>query len=251
MPADFLDPAFLADWIGMFVLIVARLSVVIFLMPGIGEQVVPINHRALLMIGIATAFAGAGVVTPVSFTPISGFLSTIFAELWISFMLGVSLRLVIWVLSIVGSVIAQTIGLAQFIGVALQFEAQTITANLLAMAGATLLLSVDYHITAIGALLRLYETVPVGAYASFDPGFVVDGFFAGFRLAITLAWPFVAVNLIYNICLGFINKALPQLMVAFVGAPFMVGAGMIFFTVSIGGLLVVWRSQLPELIGWL
>lgn len=239
MPNDILSGVVLADWASMYIVIISRLSLVIFLMPGIGEQVVPANFRALLMLGIATAFAGSGVIEPVSFTPISGFLAVIVAEFWISFMLGISLRLVTWILSIVGSVIAQTIGLAQFIGVALQFEAQTISANLLAMAGATLLLSADYHIIALASMLELYETVPVGAYRSLDPSFVIDGFFAGFRLAITLAWPFVAVNLIYNICLGFINKALPQLMVAFVGAPFMVGAGLLFLTVSIGGLLRV------------
>jgi len=248
---DVFDPNFLASWIGMFVIIIARLSILIFLMPGIGEQVIPVNFRIMLMLGIAVAFAGSGVVQPVSFTPLSGFFALMFAELWISFMLGVSLRLVIWVLSIAGSTIAQMIGLSQFVGVALQFEAQTITANLLAMAGATVLLSVDYHVHALSSLLGLYETVPIGAYLSFDSGYVVDKFFAGFGLAVTLAWPFVAVNLIYNICLGFINKALPQLMVAFVGAPFMVGAGLIMFTVAIGGLLVVWKMRLPEFIGWI
>lgn len=250
MPSGLFDPTLLANWIAAFIIIISRFSIIIFFMPGIGEQVVPGNVRLLLLIGIATAFAGSDVIEPVSFTPMPAFLVLLFAELWISFMLGVSLRLVIWILSIVGSVIAQTIGLAQFIGVALQFEAQTISANLLAMAGATLMLSANYHIYAIGSLLELYETVPIGAYLALDTDFIVDGFFSGFRLAATLAWPFVAVNLIYNICLGFINKALPQLMVAFVGAPFMVGAGLMLLTVSIGGLLVVWRSYLPQLIGW-
>jgi flagellar biosynthetic protein FliR len=118
------------------------------------------------------------------------------------------------------------------------------------MAGATLLLSVDYHVFALASLLDLYGAIPVGGYALLDSGFVVDGLFAGFELAVMLAWPFAAVNLIYNICLGFINKALPQLMVAFVGAPFMVGAGLIFLTVSIMSMLIVWKSNLPQLIGW-
>lgn len=251
MPVGSYDLVFLADWAGMFLLILARLSLVIFLMPGIGEQVVPARFRVLLMLGIATAVSGAGVASPISFTPISNYLAMILGELWISFMLGISLRLAVWVLSIVGSVIAQTIGLAQFIGVALQYEAQTISANLLAMAGATLLLSTNYHVFAVASFLGLYESVPVGGHQLLDPGYVVDGLFNGFRLAVTLAWPFVAVNLIYNICLGFINRALPQLMVAFIGAPFMVGAGLVLLTVSIGGILTVWKSHLPQLIGWL
>ena len=69
-------------------------------------------------------------------------------------------------------------------------------------------------------------------------------------LAIMLAWPFVAVNLLYNICLGFINKALPSLMVAFVGAPLMIGAGIILLALSIMGMLVVWEGRIPDIVVW-
>ena len=42
---------------------------------------------------------------------------------------------------------------------------------------------------------------------------------ASFALALSLAAPFVIASLLYNVALGVINKAMPQLMVAFVGAP--------------------------------
>ena len=79
---------------------------------------------------------------------------------------------------------------------------------------------------------------------------IVDSFNA-FNFAILLAWPFVAINLLYNICLGFINKALPSLMVAFVGAPFMIGAGLILLTISLVTMLTVWMERVPGLVGWL
>ncbi|MCR9196839.1 MAG: flagellar biosynthetic protein FliR, partial [Hyphomonas sp.] len=74
---------------------------------------------------------------------------------------------------------------------------------------------------------------------------------AAFAFAIMLSWPFVAMNLLYNICLGFINKAMPQMMVAFVGAPFLVGAGLFLLAVSIGSLLMVWQERIMQLIVWL
>jgi len=61
----------------------------------------------------------------------------------------------------------------------------------------------------------------------------------------------VAINLLYNICLGFINKALPSLMVAFVGAPFMVGAGTMLLALSIAGLLIAWKDRALQVVGWM
>ena len=44
----------LSAWIILFMLIVARLTFVIFLMPGIGDQTVPARVRVSLLLGAAT-----------------------------------------------------------------------------------------------------------------------------------------------------------------------------------------------------
>jgi flagellar biosynthetic protein FliR len=53
----------LSAWIILFMLIVARLSFVIFLMPGIGDQTVPARVRVSLLLGAATLFAMSGIVS--------------------------------------------------------------------------------------------------------------------------------------------------------------------------------------------
>ncbi|MGH1422100.1 MAG: flagellar biosynthetic protein FliR [Hyphomonas sp.] len=241
----------LGVWAAAFVLVIARLSFIVFLMPGIGEQVIPARVRLVLILALAMALYSSGIEISVPFEPFSGYLLALITEVFIGFILGVSLRLVIWLLSIAGAVIAQSIGLAQFLGVALEHEAQTITANLLSMAGAVILLTANYHVEVFVALIDLYAEVPVGLVSSLDQAFFIEGIYTAFGIAVSLAWPFVAVNLIYNICLGFINKALPQLMVAFVGAPFMVGAGMFLLAVSIVSFLMAWKAMVPDLVGWL
>jgi flagellar biosynthetic protein FliR len=100
------------------------------------------------------------------------------------------------------------------------------------------------------ALLRLYTDVPIGALEAMNQDMLIQALLSAFGLAIMLAWPFVAVNLLYNICLGFINKALPSLMVAFVGAPLMIGAGIILLALSIMGMLVVWEGRIPDIVVW-
>lgn len=251
MPAGLPLTAELVAWIGLFMLIITRLSFVIFLMPGIGEQTVPVRVRISLLLAIATAFAASRVVAlPLVASP-SGFLGLLLVEALIGLGLGVLLRLAIWMLSIAGTLIAQVIGLSQMLGIALETEAQTLTANMLAMAGAALLLSVDYHVTVIARLADIYGEIPVGSIGAFDPVIIFQSTFKAFGLAVLLAWPFVAINLLYNICLGFINRALPSLMVAFVGAPFMIGAGLLLLTISIVTILAVWQDRIPFIVGWL
>ena len=69
-----------------------------------------------------------------------------------------------------------------------------------------------------------------------------------FAMAFSLAAPFVIASLIYNVALGVINKAMPQLMVAFVGAPAITAGGLILLFVAAPLLLSVWINGLEALL---
>ena len=247
---DLLGPD-LSYWVAQFILTVARLSFVIILIPGIGEQMIPAQVRIYLLLGLSAAISGLGITDytlPDSLTDLGIVLVTALLQ---GMILGIGLRVVIWSLNIAGSIIAQSMGLAQPLGVALENEAQTATANLLSMAGAAVLFSMNFHVEVISSWIELYETIPIGGSSWIAQAFLFVSIYAAFAFAVLLAWPFVAMNLLYNVCLGFINKAMPQMMVAFVGAPFLVGAGMFLLAVSIAAMLMVWQDQIAQLIVWL
>ena len=62
MPDSAYLTAELTGWIALFMVVIARLGLVVFLMPGIGEQTVPMRVRGAVMIAVATAFAASGIV---------------------------------------------------------------------------------------------------------------------------------------------------------------------------------------------
>ena len=204
-----------------------------------------------LLIGIALAMTTSGFVPVPPSTALPDLFGLLVTETFIGFALGTMLRMTIWMMTIAGSLIAQSIGLSQFLAPALEHEAQTLTANLLSMAGAAVLLSANFHVEVVVSLLRLYTDVPLGALTLISGPMLMQSFYSAFGFALLLAWPFVAINLMYNICLGFINKALPALMVSFVGAPFMVGAGTMLLALSIAGLLVAWKDRALQLVSWM
>lgn len=241
----------LTAWIALFMTVVARLSFIIFFLPGIGEQVIPTRARAFLLIGVALAITTSGFITGPASTDLTTLFGLLVTEIFIGFALGVMLRATIWMMTIAGSVIAQSIGLSQFLAPALEHEAQTLTANLLSMAGAAVLLTANFHVEVIVSLMRLYTDIPLGALTLLSGPMLAQSLYSAFGFALLLAWPFVAVNLLYNVSLGFINKALPSLMVAFVGAPFMVGAGTMMLALSIAGLLIAWKDRAMQVVGWM
>jgi flagellar biosynthesis protein FliR len=240
-----------SEWISHFILVVARLSLVIMLMPGIGETVIPVQFRVLALLGLSLCVATM-LPPPANLPTGTGdFFALIFREIMIGAAFGTSLRLTIWILSIAGSIIAQSIGLSQFLGVAMENEAQPILSGLLSMAGATLLLSANVHVEAVSAMIGLYDSIPVGSAFAMPPEVYMRGFFSVLVYAVLLSWPFVVANLVYNICLGFINRAMPSLMVAFVGAPFMTGGGLLLLLASFAAILNVWSGQAMRILDWI
>ena len=66
---------------------------------------------------------------------------------------------------------------------------------------------------------------------------------SAFTFAFTLAVPFVAVSLLYNLALGVINRAMPQLMVAFVGAPAITYGALVLLALTAPLVLALWADQ--------
>ena len=67
-------------------------------------------------------------------------------------------------------------------------------------------------------------------------------------LAFGLAAPFCAGALLYNLALGAINRAMPQLMVAFIGAPAITAGALLLLFISGPIALTHWHSRLEVVI---
>ena len=93
--------------------------------------------------------------------------------------------------------------------------------SILMLAGVTLAVASGLHVKAAVAMARSYEILPMGLpvpasdVAAWGTARVAKAFALGFSLAA----PFVIAAFAYNLALGAINRAMPQLMVAFIGAP--------------------------------
>ncbi len=227
----------------MFVVFL-RVSALVSLLPVFGERSIPVRVK----LGIAVAFTLVvfPAVAPPGVAP--GFLPMVRlvgTEVLIGIALGMGLRLFVLAMQTAGSIAAQSTSLSQLLGGAAADPVPAL-GMFLTLAGLALAALMGLHIRAAQFLIHSYTMFPMGlAPSAADLSqWGVQQIAQSFRLAFALATPFVIASLIYNLALGVINRAMPQLMVAFVGAPAITFAGLFLLFAGAPLILSVWADAL-------
>jgi flagellar biosynthetic protein FliR len=231
-----------------FILVFTRVAGVVGLLPGFGEQVIPARVR----LGAAIAFAM--VVWPMlapgltATDPARPLLLMLVIEALIGLMLGLAIRLMVLALQLAGSIAAQSTALAQMFGAGVTPDPMPAIGNILLLAGVTLAVASGLHVKAAIAMARSYEILPMGLpvpaadLAAWGAARVAQAFALGFSLAA----PFVIAGFAYNLALGAINRAMPQLMVAFIGAPAITAGGLLILMLAAPVILHFWGERLDR-----
>jgi flagellar biosynthetic protein FliR len=224
-----------------------RVGAALALLPAFGEQTLSVRVRlgAALAFTALVAPAVAPALAPLGSLGWPELMRLLGTETVIGLALGLLLRLLILALQIAGTIAAQSTSLAQIFGGA-AVEPLPAIGHVLVVAGLALAAMADLHVHVAAAL--------IGTYTLFPPGFAVaSGDLAqlgishvarAFSLAFSLAAPFVLGALVYNVALGAINRAMPQLMVAFVGAPAITAGGLALLALTAPLALEVWLGVL-------
>ena len=228
------------DWLWLATLVFLRVGAAIFLMPAFGEQVVPQRVRVVLALAF-TAVVAPAVAPGIT---VQGYAFPAAVEVAVGLALGISLRLFVLALQVAGAIIAQTTSLSQLFGGATP-EPQPAIGNLLTMASLALAVLSGLHIRAAGLLILSYRILPAGrlpaAVDMADWGLIQIA--QAFALAFSLAAPFVIASVLYNVALGIISKAMPQLSVSLVGAPALTAGGLVLMAVAVPLILAFWLGS--------
>ena len=230
-----------ALWTGFVVFM--RVSGMMAVLPAFGDQSVPMRVRLTLAI-MFTFIVAPSVDANVAPMP-DDFLRS--AAIWmpetlVGLFFGIFLRFFILALQIGGAIAAQSTSSSQIFGGSAGVDPQPAIGHVLVVSGTALAALSGLHVQAAAYMIHSYAMVPVGA--GLDPETVstigVSEVSRAFGLGFTLAAPFLIASLIYNVVLGVINRAMPQLMVSFVGAPAITAGGLILLLLTAPVILSVW-----------
>jgi flagellar biosynthesis protein FliR len=227
-------------------LVFLRVGAALALMPAFGEAAIPGRIKLVVALAFATIVGpGAGEVPPPGPAP----MAAMGAEVVIGLGLGLALRLLVMALQIAGTIAANATSLAQLFGGAGP-EPQPALSNLWVMAGLALVLATGLHVHLAQALIGSYQVFPAGSWpqAADMAQWGLGQISAAFALAFVLAAPFTLAAFLYNIALGVINRALPALMVSFIGAPALAGGGLVLIALITPLLLGVWQHHFQRVL---
>ncbi|MEP1767146.1 MAG: flagellar biosynthetic protein FliR [Sulfitobacter sp.] len=225
-----------------------RLSAMVSLLPAFGSQIIPTRIKLGVAISFTLIVAPAVAATPPSVT-LDAIIWLSFTEITIGLLLGIGIRIFILMLQTAGSIAAQSTSLAQVLGGAMA-EPVPAMSQIFVMASLALAVMTGLHVRLAELMILSYEILPMGRFleGSDVASWGADQVRRAFSLSFTLAAPFVVLSVLYNLALGVINKAMPQLMVAFVGAPVITAGGLLILCLATPLIVSTWVEHLNNFI---
>lgn len=221
-----------------------RVAAMVSVLPAMGELYVP--ARVKLAVAAAFTFVVAPALPafpePGNVLAYARFAVT---EAIIGLALGIGIRIFVLALQTAGTMAAQATSLSQVLG-GIGAEPMPALGAVLMISGVTLATMLGLHVRVAELLISSYRMFPAGQFpvAAGLTEWGVSRVSQSFSLAFTLAAPFVITAVIYNLTLGVINRAMPQLMVAMVGAPVITLMGLFILMVGSPVILDVWSRAL-------
>ncbi|WP_166417184.1 flagellar biosynthetic protein FliR [Cochlodiniinecator piscidefendens] len=225
-----------------------RVSAAMAFLPVFGEQSIPNRVKLGLSLCFTIIVAPAIIpVLPAGFDQSDVISIALATEVLAGLALGFGLRLFVMALQVAGAIAAQVTSLSQIFGGG-SIEAAPAMGHILLFSGLALATLLGLHVRIAEAIIYSYSVLPYGVFP--HPGVIsewgIQQVSKSFAMAFSLAAPFVVASVIYNIALGVINKAMPQLMVAMVGAPAITAGGLLLLFMISPILLTIWVEAFSE-----
>lgn len=244
--ADALNLSQAWAWHGFLVFL--RVGAALSLAPGFGEQSLPVRVKLVVSIAVTVVLAPLIPVFDQSLWAFTVLLKFIATEVAAGLLIGIGLRLFVLALQTAGSIAAQSTSLSQILGASA--EPMPAMGHILVIGGLALTMATGFHVQILTYLVGSYNLFPPGQMpiASIIAQWGTAQVSLAFKLAFQLAGPFVIISLLYNLALGAINRGMPQLMVAFVGAPAITAGGLAVLAILAPSMLNIWIGALQAFV---
>ncbi|SET41205.1 flagellar biosynthetic protein FliR [Oceanicella actignis] len=226
----------------------ARVGAAVALLPGFGERTLPM--RIKLAAAVAFTLVVWPAVAPQALAAQQegavGLARALLSEALAGLVLGVAARLIVMALQLAGSIAAQATSVSQIFGAGATPDPMPAMGAILVVAAVALAMSLGLHVKAARALVLSYQVAPYGAALGAEDlaQWGVSRAADAFAFAFSLSAPFLVAAFAYNVALGAINRAMPQLMVAFVGAPAITAGALALLALAAPLILRLWLGRL-------
>jgi len=239
----------------IFLLVLIRVSVVLYLFPVFSSTMIPATVKAGLALAMTLVLMPIVPVDPARFpesVPAVGMMMV--AELFIGMVLGLSVRIFLVAVEYAG----QTIGFQMGFSVINVLDPQTGTQmSIIGQIGSLVVLVIflmlNGHHALIRGLVESFSRVDMGMI-SLQRGFFdqMMGLMAGmFVIAVKMGAPAIVALLFTSAAFGITAKFAPQMNILIAAFPVKIAVGLTFFGLSLISIELLTRAYLEQLSGLL
>jgi len=224
----------LYGWLTQFMWPFVRVLSLFAVAPLFGESSIPrtakIGLAAVFAVAIAPSIPPIPVMPPGSYTG----LLILAQQVMIGIAIGYTMRIVFSAVQTAGEFVGLQMGLsfATFFDPSMGANTAVLSRlfNIVAM---LIFLAIDGHLLMLAAIVRTFETLPIGELTLHQNGWgvLVEWGSTIFSSGLLLALPLIAALLTINLALGILNRAAPQLSVFSVGFPISITVGVILLAI--------------------
>jgi flagellar biosynthetic protein FliR len=249
------DAALLAALPGLafgFVLVLARVSAAVMLLPGVGEAELPMTVRAgtalaltfLLLPGLQLLLpeAPADPVVAAAMTA-----AEIVTGLWMGWLA----RLLVQGLPMAGQIVSFMLGVSNVLQPDPVLGAQaSVIARLFGLAAPLLLLVTGLYAVPLAGLAGSFRLIPPGRLlpAADTAETVVAAVAGAFALAVRLAAPFIVASIVWQVGTGLVARLVPRLQVYMAAMPGQIFGGLLLLGALAGVLASAWLDAARDVL---
>jgi len=237
-------------------LVLCRVSAAVMLLPGLGEQEIPMTLRA------ATAFSLSCFVMPVVMTHFQGvgidssvppfvLARLVSGEFLSGLLLGLLARLMSLSLPVATQIISTFVGLSSVLQPDPDMGAQTTALSRLgALAVPVLMLGTGLYQIPLMALVRSYDVFAPGhILPAGDMAHVISlTISASFKFSVELAGPFIALGTLWQALLAILSRFVPTMQAYSLAMPGQLLGGLMMFAVLSGSMIASWMADMTHVL---
>ncbi|MEJ8475429.1 flagellar biosynthetic protein FliR [Roseibium algae] len=250
-----LQLSFLPVMATLFMLMFARLGSMLMLMPALGETSIPMRVRLVMALMLTLVLYPVGSLTyPQNVTEnLPRLLLLMFGEMAFGLVIGLSAKMITFVLQTAGVIIASQSSLAMALGTDVTNAGQqgTLVSNYLSIMGVTLIFVTDTHYLIIAAMHDSFTLFPPGGWLPMGDfaKMATESVANVFSIAVRMSAPFLVVGIVFNFGLGLLNKLMPQMQIFFIAMPASIAIGLGLLMVLMSTMMTFYMGHLQDALG--
>jgi flagellar biosynthetic protein FliR len=226
------------------VLVFARLSAMVMLMPGVGDPMTPVTARLSLALMLAVLIRPETPPIPADIAAAGGM---VISEVAIGLMFGAVGRILMSALATAGQIFGVETGLsfAQTVDPTVNQSGQIIGV-FLSLMGVTLIFVVDLHHQILRGMFVSYSVFEAGRLPSLSDAadLSLTAFSDAFRIGLQIAAPVVAAGFVFRVGLGILSRLIPSIQVFFVAMPLNIIGGFLILILGLSAGMLVWLERM-------